>query len=157
MQEPAKRMSEFECKERKFRFKLLQGKHNVNEGTDENPQIRKYVQGDIVETHQRLDLRYNSPGSTKFEPVEYVQPDTPELLDALAADLERRRNALKQEAEKPVEKSVEKTIPNDPIAELRDKSVNELRNVASANGIPLGNAKSKDEILKILSEALQPA
>lgn len=140
----------------KYKFKVLAGGHSENEGTDQNPKLKRYRMNDIVETDQELDKMFNSPGATKFARLDYTEPDTEESLAREEELLKQRREAIakKKEAESkaPVETS---SSPNDDYLDKMD--LNELRSTASANSIPLGKAKTREEVLKVIKEALVEA
>lgn len=82
----------------KYKFKLLHGRHAYNSGTDQNPKLVRFSQGDIIETDTPLDEIYNSPGAIKFERLAHNVPDTEETLLKQQADLERRLKELREKA-----------------------------------------------------------
>lgn len=148
----------------KYRFKLLMGRHSYNVGTDQNPKLIRFGMGDIIETDKELDKMHNSPGSTKFERLAFEGPDTDEYLAKLQAELDARKAKLAKakEPEKVPEPSGGEAIaattviaPGDD--EFTKMDMNQLRSIAKSNGIQLGNAKSRDEVLKVIRENMVEA
>jgi hypothetical protein len=134
----------------KYKFKLLAGRHSINIGTDAKPEIKRYGMGDIVETDQELDKLFNSRGSTKFERLAYEEPDTLESLAEAEANLAKRKAALLTKKDAPVE-------PKSQSDDLSKLTLPELQEIANSNGIELGRAKTKDEVLKVVKAALVTA
>lgn len=139
----------------KYKFKVLAGTHSINEGTDQNPKLKRFRMNEIVETDDELDKMFNSPGATKFARLDYTEPDTEESLAREEELLKQRREALAKKKEAESKGTVEPSSPNDDYLDKMD--LNELRSTASANSIPLGKAKTREEVLKVIKEALVEA
>lgn len=114
-------------------FRVMRGMHSEGTvpGTDRtlpNGQVkagvpREYYTGDVV--HSKSDLsKHNRPGAEKFRRV----PDsTPDKYDEKGAT----RKALKV----------------DTAADLKKLTADQLKGIAEAEGIDLGDLDSKDEII----------
>ena len=83
---------------KKYRFKLLHGRHSYNSGTDQNPKLVRYAQGDIIDTDTPLDEIYNSPGSIKFERLAANVPITEESLLSQKEEIEKKLKDLREKA-----------------------------------------------------------
>lgn len=132
----------------KYRFKIIRGGHAYNAGTDLKPELVVFNQGDIVETHLELDKMHNSPGSIKFERLDTVVEDTPEILAELEAELKARRDALAKKAAGIVAKK--EAGGEDKFGDLNKMTYAQLTELAELNEIDLSGAKNKEEALRIL-------
>lgn len=141
----------------KNRYKLLAGRHSINIGSDEKPQLVKFSAGDVIETDLELDTMFNSRGSTKFQRLDYVEIDTEESLARLEQELAQRKAALKAATGQQASKSESTKAEAWGGDDLSRKTLNELRDIASANGINLKNAKSREEALKVIQDSLVEA
>lgn len=126
---------------KKYRFKVLFGHHAHNYGTDENPDIVVYRQGDEFDSDTELDRRFNAPGTMKFQRMQKVEDDTEESLDLLEQQLKERRAKLKSKKAKKAE------TPDDGLDKM---TMVQLQELAQDNDIDLGKAKSKEEIIAVI-------
>lgn len=128
----------------KKRWKLLAGLHAegfVDSDTDLPVQQREqkiYEAGDIFDSECDLDAS-NAPGCMKFIEVGFGTAlknkyDTPP----------------KESAAKPTTSSQEEPVGDSRRATLEALTVQELRKVASEEGVELGNASRKEDIIQAL-------
>ena len=143
-------------------YRVLAGKHH--EGNHGKGTHRVYVRGDIVESDNDLTT-FNSRGAIKFERVnESGQP----IRESVPA---RNVNPVSQQA--PPSGSSQATVnaatavmeapaavyqqasgtPSPSIPTLEQMNVAELKALAAAEEVELGNANRKDEIIKLLRAA----
>ena len=139
----------------KIKFRLNAGHHAFNAGTDITPKLLKFRQGDTFETEVELDKMFNSPGSIKFERL--GMEDTEESLEQALLDLQARKAKLKAAKVAAaggtrVQESARSTFPGED--DVNKMTFVQLQELAEANNINLGKAKTKDEALKIVKEHL---
>ncbi len=135
---------------KKYRFKLLAGHHAFNEGTNESPKIIRFRQGDVFETDQPLDEIYNTPAGNKFQRIQENIEDTEELL------LEEERKLAERKA-----KLLAKKAPEPAVRRFEDDpekmTVVQLQELADENGIDLGKARTKEQILEVIKASVASA
>lgn len=106
-------------------FELLVGSHF--EGIEPDGQPKQYRQGDIFHSRSNL-LKFNSPGSIKF----------------------RRANAPDRYFAEPEPVQAHE----EPRDELAGMTVEQLKDFASGQDIELGKARTKDELVRAIRQAL---
>lgn len=138
-----------EVKTRRYRVMrgaYIEGRHPAPEGARGVPKVygKGKEDGDIVETEKDL-LKHNSAtGTPKFI-----------LLD------EERASASRAESTSPPKASAQPAAQQRPApaatqdnreyaAKLQSKSIKELQDHAKEEEVELGNAKTKDEIIRVL-------
>ncbi len=125
-----------------FKFKLLRGRHaeSVSTNNPEQPGETKLVifnKGDRFESNSELDKKFNSSGSVKFERLD----DDAKVSSSV--NVAANAGAL-----------IGNTSPapglDNADVDLQNKTVAELKAIASEFEIDLGQASKKDDIIKVL-------
>ena len=138
----------------KYRFKLLAGSHTEQVGTEENgdPIYHTYRRGDEFDSISELDRRLNSPGSIKFQRIgdETQGAVAVETLtdEQLIAEIQHRKLSAAALAE---------TVDAGEDDGLDSMSVAQLKELADGDEIDLGNAKTKDAIIRVIRSARNAA
>lgn len=137
-----------------LRFEVLNGTHcgpdtyrrNDNGEYVSNGDGKHYRKGEIVETTQDLSFLFDKdkdPNAKKFRRLYDTQEEeTAETLRAKRAEIDAKLAAL------------ENPQPVGADATIEAMTVEELRAFAASEEIDLGNAKTKDAILKAIRAAL---
>jgi hypothetical protein len=135
--------------EPRYRFRLLSGTHHEAKwDMTSRPSIdrgRTYYQGEVIETDNDLSI-FNGRGtaSPKFA---LLSPETETVAEAAA----RGFNTIHKNA--PTKSPPEPAGPSNKDM-LDTMTVNELRKFAEDEEIELGDAKTKEQILKVVREAV---
>jgi hypothetical protein len=147
----------------KFKFRLVAGKHYEGfscptckgakkKGDDKCATCdgfgrvhRECSRGDIIETDRNLMAMFNSQGSIKFERADGLRPEDRRDGET-AKQYAARLAALAAEAALAAAQEEQGET-----ATYEQMTVDELKRHAAAEEIDLGNAKSKQEIIKVLA------
>ena len=123
-----------------MKFRLLRGRHSVGSGL----KLAIFKQGDVIETDQDLVKRLNRPHSVK---VELVPDDTP----ATPIESRYRSRGTGREEGQGI------PTPFAPIPTVDDSfdelTVAQLQQFAASEGIDLGTATKKADIISKLRQA----
>jgi len=127
----------------KRKFRLLAGCHS--EGTDQDGKPITFRKGDVFESDYNLDKMFNSVGAIKFEALDGVQFKSAleDMSDEeLAAEVVRRQEAKAGNQPTSTEYQEEDSLDS--------MTVRELKNFAEQEEIDLGNASTKENIIRVI-------
>ena len=126
----------------KYAFKLLSGVHREHS--------RTYRPGEVILTDSDLTV-HNSVVSTKFKVLSPEEKKAAEDAAVSGAAEDGFKNAVEGGTEP---KFKPKYVPSSD--ELDKMSVQELKDHCESEEIPLGKAKTKEELIKLITTTSQP-